>query len=109
MRGGAERAVWGPHWMTPPPSLVSPQSLAEGPPFQLQPSRLGPTEEELPPPPDESIGFPEREASTGMGSGLGGFWEVPGGPQGASLSFQVGTGTAGTTGVLPSSRFRDGP
>lgn len=71
---------------------MSPQSLAEGPSFRLQPSHLGPTEEELPPPPDEPVGFPEREVSTGMGPGLGllggpqGWWELgqqgpPGSPQ----------------------------
>ncbi|XP_036901041.1 filamin-binding LIM protein 1 [Sturnira hondurensis] len=48
----------------PPPPPPPPQPLAEGPPFQLQPSCLGPMEEELPPPPDEPVGFPEREAST---------------------------------------------
>ena len=38
----------------------------EGPPLQPQPSHLKPAEEELPPPPEEPAGFPEREASTGM-------------------------------------------
>lgn len=47
------------HLPPPPP----PQSLAEGPPFQPGPRCLGPTEEELPPPPGEPAGFPEREAS----------------------------------------------
>ncbi|KAF6344532.1 filamin binding LIM protein 1 [Rhinolophus ferrumequinum] len=47
----------------PPPPQVSPQSLVEGPPLQARPSHLWPAEE-LPPPPEEAVGFPEKEAST---------------------------------------------
>lgn len=74
IRSGTARAgVWGPPRMTSllPPTPVSPQSLAEGPPSQPGPSRLRPAEEELPPPPEEPVGFLEREASTGKGTGLG--------------------------------------
>ena len=70
---------------------MSPQSLAEGPSFRLQPSHLGPTEEELPPPPDEPVGFPERGVHR-YGPRAGASGRSPG---------VVGTGTAGTTGIPP--------
>ncbi|XP_019510370.1 PREDICTED: filamin-binding LIM protein 1 isoform X3 [Hipposideros armiger] len=46
-----------------PPPPPPPQSLVEGPPLEPRPSHLRPSEE-LPPPPEEPLGFPEREAST---------------------------------------------
>ncbi|KAB1269309.1 Filamin-binding LIM protein 1, partial [Camelus dromedarius] len=46
--------------LPPPP----PQSLAEGPPLQPRPGHLRPAEEELPPPPEEPAGCPDRESST---------------------------------------------
>ncbi|KAG8505623.1 Filamin-binding LIM protein 1 [Galemys pyrenaicus] len=49
------------HLLPPPPP---PQSLVEGLPLQPRPSHLRPTEEELPPPPEEPVSLPEREAST---------------------------------------------
>ncbi|XP_075407061.1 filamin-binding LIM protein 1 [Tenrec ecaudatus] len=45
--------------LPPPP----PQFPAEGLPPQPQPGHLRPTEEELPPPPEEPVGVPEKEAS----------------------------------------------
>lgn len=47
-----------------PPPPPPPQALVEGPPLQPRPSHLKPAEEELPPPPEEPVSFPEREAST---------------------------------------------
>lgn len=67
----------------------------EVPPLQARPSHLWPVEE-LPPPPEEAVGFPEKEASTGMGTGLEGLWVVPGDPRGANVGFQAGIGRAGT-------------
>lgn len=46
--------------LPPPP----PQALVEGPPVQTRPGQLRPSEEELPPPPEEPAGLPERETST---------------------------------------------
>ncbi|XP_012860764.1 filamin-binding LIM protein 1 [Echinops telfairi] len=48
--------------LPPPP----PQSLAEGLPPQPQPGHLRPVEEELPPPPEEPVGGPEKDASPGV-------------------------------------------
>ncbi|XP_006866419.1 PREDICTED: filamin-binding LIM protein 1 isoform X1 [Chrysochloris asiatica] len=47
-----------------PPPPPPPQTLAEELPFQPHPGHLRPLEEELPPPPEESTGVPERETST---------------------------------------------
>nr|XP_020028812.1 LOW QUALITY PROTEIN: filamin-binding LIM protein 1 [Castor canadensis] len=49
--------------LPPPPSPPPPQVLSKGPPVQPQPGRLRPSEE-LPPPPEEPVSLPEREAST---------------------------------------------
>lgn len=46
-----------------PPPPPPPQSSEEGPPLQARPSDPWPMEE-LPPPPEEAVGFPEKEAST---------------------------------------------
>ncbi|XP_058531598.1 filamin-binding LIM protein 1 [Ochotona princeps] len=46
--------------LPPPP----PQAVVEGFPEQLHPGQLRPSEEELPPPPEEPTSLPEREAST---------------------------------------------
>lgn len=46
-----------------PPPPPPPQSPVEVPPLQARPSHLWPVEE-LPPPPEEAVGFPEKEAST---------------------------------------------
>lgn len=75
--------------------LLSPQPLVEGPPLQPRPNHLRPTEEELPPPPEEPVGFPEREASTGMGTGTEGLCVTPRGPRAASMSFQGELGEQG--------------
>lgn len=77
------------------PALLSPQSLVEGAPFQPQPGHLRPAEEKLPPPPAEPVGFPEREASTGTGTGLGGFWRVPRGTCEAGMGFAWELGEQG--------------
>lgn len=66
----------------------------EGPPLEPRPSHLRPAEA-LPPPPEEPVGVPEREASTGMGTGLEGLWVVPGGPCGASMGSQGELGEQG--------------
>ncbi|KAI5768146.1 unnamed protein product [Gulo gulo] len=47
-----------------PPPPPPPQSLTEAPPPQPRPSLARPAEDELPPPPEETVGFQEREAST---------------------------------------------
>lgn len=46
--------------LPPPP----PQPLVEGPPLRPPPSHLRPTNVELPPPPEEAVSWPEKEAST---------------------------------------------
>ncbi|KAM9688337.1 filamin-binding LIM protein 1 isoform 1-T3 [Trichechus inunguis] len=48
--------------LPPPPPL--PQAPAEGLPLRSQPGHFKPAEEKLPPPPEETVGVPEREAST---------------------------------------------
>lgn len=73
---------------------MSPQPLVEGPLLQPRPSHLRPAEE-LPPPPEEPVGFPEREASTGTGTGMEGVWVVPGGPRGASMASRQEIGEQG--------------
>ena len=66
----------------------------EGPPLQPRPSHLKPAEEELPPPPEDPVSFPEREASTGMtGRSLCG----PLGPRGASMDLREQLGEQGPT------------
>ncbi|XP_037684352.1 filamin-binding LIM protein 1 isoform X2 [Choloepus didactylus] len=47
-----------------PPPPPPPQTPLDGPPFQSQPGHLGPADEELPPPPEEPVGLPDRAAST---------------------------------------------
>ncbi|XP_008820883.1 filamin-binding LIM protein 1 [Nannospalax galili] len=47
-----------------PPPPPPPQALSKGSSVQPQPSHFRPSEEELPPPPEEPVTFPEREVST---------------------------------------------
>jgi hypothetical protein len=86
-----EVCLLGPLWMTPPISpSMSPQVLSKGPPVQPQPGRLRPSEE-LPPPPEEPVSLPEREASTGTDP-----WD----PRGASMGFWQEQEEQGPTSVL---------
>ncbi|XP_007948957.1 filamin-binding LIM protein 1 [Orycteropus afer afer] len=50
--------------LPPPPPPPPPQSPVDGLPLQPWPGHLRPAEEELPPPPEEPVCVPEREAST---------------------------------------------
>ncbi|XP_058160325.1 filamin-binding LIM protein 1 [Dasypus novemcinctus] len=50
--------------LPPPPPPPPPQTPLDGPPLRPQPGHLGPADEELPPPPEEPVGLPDRVAST---------------------------------------------
>ncbi|XP_006883684.1 PREDICTED: filamin-binding LIM protein 1 isoform X1 [Elephantulus edwardii] len=50
--------------LPPPPPPPPSQASTEGSPLQPRLGHLRPSEEDLPPPPEEPVGVPEREAST---------------------------------------------